>query len=227
MLVARGYVPVVSRNATGDTALWLVAIGRGSRPARWDEGIAQALAHRIPYVRELALDRMPADVPASLIDAIGASLNSNRDVDVQIAACRLVERARIAALRAPVIAVLQAAKDSWLVGAAASALFAIGAIIDEVTVLATRLPEPDLTDQMLGVLVGLLDSTGSSSSGSITADRARVLSQRWLVFITAHRADIEANRRISLDAPDIPIDLVPSSWTVHRAGKPDWPPPGR
>jgi hypothetical protein len=73
-------------------------------------------------------------------------------------------------------------------------------------------------------LFGIFDANGSSSS-AIPPDRLPALSARWLAFIDAHNDELGAGTRLSLDRADIPADLVPAGWTLHRTGKPDWPGP--
>lgn len=45
-----------------------------------------------------------------------------------------------------------------------------------------------------------------------------------LTFIAAHRAELESGVPLSLDRPDIPVDLLPAGWVLNRRGRPDWPP---
>jgi hypothetical protein len=222
VLLARGYAPPAPHDQTGDVALWLATIGRGARPLGWQDVMARALAHRIPWVRELALDKMPDVVPESLVAAVGANLAVS-DVDVQIAGCRLVERGKLGVFRAAVKAIAETAREYWLLNASQNALDILGGRIDVLEIAARRLVDSDVTRQMFGTLSGVLDATGLGG-GEIRQDQARALSDRWLAFIAAHRVELEAGHRLSLDRTDIPIDLVPPGWTFHRDGKPDWPP---
>lgn len=222
VLLARGFTPLATRDAPGDLALWLAAIGRGARPARWQDTMARALAHRIPYVRELALQKMPDVVPEALVAAVGASLAAS-DIDVQIAACNLVRRGKLGAFRAPVKAIVEQAKDSMLLNASQNALYTLGGGIEVLEIAGRRLVDPDVAQEMFSTLTGIFE--GHSLFGkNITPEQAPALSDRWLAFIAAHRAELETGEPLSLDRADIPTDLVPPGWVFHRNGKPDWPP---
>jgi hypothetical protein len=223
VLVTRGFASP-DRNTTGSIAMWLVGIGHGARPAGWVEDMLPLLSHRIMFVRELALDRMPAEVPASLVNAVGANLDPSVDLDVRIAACRVVDRGRLAALRADVVRTLQTADEFWLRNAAGNALHALGAVYESLVLQASRIAEPALSAEILGsLLLGVLDATGLSS-GPVAPEEARALAERWRVFVAAHRGNIEAHRKIPLDDPSVSADLVPRGWTLHRENKPGWPP---
>jgi hypothetical protein len=221
ILVRRGYAPNTPGETPGGMALWLVAFGNGARPTGWQENVSRALAHRIPYIREVAIERLPTDVIPAFLPAIRANLAST-NADVQIAACDLVYRTKLNAVHAEVSNTLGTAKEEWAVRSCGNALYAIGANFERLDTLAVRLSEPDMTDMMLDMLLDLFDSNGST--GCCKTDQGSALSTRWRAFLAARRADIEAGRSISLDDPSIPVDLLPPGITLHRSGKPDWPP---
>ena len=220
ILVRRGYAPGDSADTPGNVALWLVAFGQGARPARWQESVSRALAHPIPYIRELAMDRMPPDVSANFAPAIRANLDST-DLDVQIAACNLAGRGMLSAIRGAVSETFRKAKETWTLRTCGNALYALNARFERADILASRLTEPDVAEEVFSSLLGLFETDGYSSCCLL--DEATALAPRWKSFIAAHRADIEAGREISLDEPDVTRDLVPAGVTLHRTGKPDWP----
>jgi hypothetical protein len=224
ILIARGYTPPEPGDHPGDIALWLVAIGRGARPAEWQGQISRALAHSIPYIREIAMTRLPADVPDGLVRAVAANLESS-DVDVQIAACGFAARARLATLRNPVITALRNATESWVINSCVNALYMLGGHYERVQILAERLAEPGVAPVILRYLTGVLDNNGSSGCCSTAGNHAKELSTRWLAFIALKQADIEAGRRISLEDPNVAADLFPPGVKLYRTGKPDWPMP--
>jgi hypothetical protein len=221
-LVGRGYSPVTPGDTPGGIALWLVSIGHGSRPARWEDDVARALAHPIPYIRELAMDRLSSDVPATLLTGIGRNLES-ASPDVQIAACSLIDRTNLASLRPQVTEALRNATEEWALRQCGETLWKLGAKFERVEILASRLTEPAVADLVLDHLLSLLDYGGAATIRAVPAEAAQALSGRWRVFLTSRRADIEADRKISLDAADVTPDLVPVGMKLHRTGKPQWP----
>jgi hypothetical protein len=178
--------------------------------------------HDEPYIREVALDRLPLPPPASLISTIIENFGSS-DVDVQIAACRVAARAKLPELRTYVIEVFRKTTDSFALSAAENALFALGSRADYFDNLAIRLADAPVASQVLRTLLGVFESTGGFMPDTITTEQSRALSSQWQTFIDRHRAEIASGIRLSLDDPDVPSDLVPPNWSLSRPGKPEWP----
>lgn len=220
ILVARGYVPP-SPKAPGEVGLYLVALSK-TKPKGWEGELAKALAHPIPYVRKLALERIPTPVPPEYVPKVDAALGAS-DVDAQIEACHVVEKGKLAALEPGVLRALASTREMWLVRAAEAAAIAIGAYPKALDAIAAKMADPAMTPAILDHLLGLTDSNGrSASSDPIDAAQARALAAAWGAFVKAHRADILAKKRVPLD--DAPKDLAPKGWTIHRnGGKPNWP----
>lgn len=221
-LVGRGYLPPARKDTAGDVAMRLVAFGRGARPTGWEGEIEPALLHDEPYIREIALDRLPLPPPISLISAIMENFGSP-DIDVQIAACRLAARAKFPELRADVIEVFRKTTDSFALSAAGNALYALGSRSDYFDILAIRLADATVASEVLRTLLDVFESTGGFMPDTITTEQSRALSSRWQTFIDRHRAEIAGGIRLSLDDPDVPSDLVPPNWSLSRPGKPEWP----
>jgi hypothetical protein len=223
MLVARGAAPAATPKTPGDLAFWLAALGRGAKPKGWEAELGKALRHVIPYLRRLALEKMPVPVPAARVTDVGANL-AFADVDVQTAACILVSRANLGALAEKSAAILATAKDRFLVDVcwtSASTLGARGAAVDA---LIGRLGDPDLGQNALGRLLDVFKHSGYSGGGTFDAAQGRALVPRWRAFVASHRKAIDAGEAISLDDPTVPHDLVPPGFKVTRNnGKPDWP----
>lgn len=222
VMVARGYVPPVSPATAGEAALWLAAFGRGARPAGWQDRLHDLLAHPIPYVRELALQRVPPDATPALFSTVGLALQSS-DMDVQIAASDLVQRAKLTTFRPDIEALLREATDFMVMNAARNALYVVGGRAAVMEIAADRIADPSkLPDTMRG-LFGLFEGAGGTSSGPVSPTEAEALSARWKRFLAAHRAEIDSGTRFSLDDPVVTPDLIPSSWAIMRPGLPNWP----
>lgn len=220
IVVARGHVPPAPKTP-GEVALYLVALSK-SKPKGWEGELGKALAHPIPYVQKLALERVPAPVPPEYVSKVDAALGSS-DVDAQIEACHVVEKGKLAALRPSVLRALAKAREMWLVRAAEAAAIAIGAYPEALDAIAAKMADPSMTTAIFDHLLGLTDGTGrSAGQEAIDAAQAKALAGAWAAFVKAHRADVLAKRRVPLD--DAPKALAPKGWTIHRAGgKPDWP----
>lgn len=224
-LVARGYTPPARPEQPGDLALWLVAVGRGARPDGWHTRFATILAHPLPYLRELALTRLPADAPARLFRAVGPALRS-ADIDLKIAACEVVRRAKLVRYRDGVAAIVRTAKasDTQLLSFSSHALYTIGGRVEVLEIMASRLTEPDVSNEAISQLFSVFEGTTGSGGGFAAPDELKTMSARWRAFIAAHRSALEAGQHFSLEDPGVTADLVPRGWKLYRAGKPPWPP---
>jgi len=220
-LVARGYSPDQSGGTSGGMVLWLASVAHGARPAQWQEGIAQALTHRIPYIRELAMNR-PITEAERFADAIGENLKSSNP-NVQMSACGAIRRANLTALRPQLAEVLRHATAQSFAGCAATLDF-LGGRFERVTIQASRLAEPAIIASILPNLINLLEHDGYSSCCNIPTNETAALAARWKTFVESHKAEIEAGKRISLDAPDVTPELIAPGGRLSRTGKPDWPP---
>jgi len=223
VLLARGYVPRPAPDRAGDLVLWLAAFEKAARPDNWIELLQMALGHRIPYVRELALGHLPADAPPRLFEFVGGALESS-DVDLKIEGCNAVKRLKLSEYRDAVAAIVQTAQKSetFLMNLSANALYVVGGRVEVMEIMARRVAEPEMWSEAFGWLEGAFADIRGSGGSAEQADLPAV-SARWLSFIAAHRAELEAGQKFSLEDPAVTPDLVPRGYTLSRAGKPDWP----
>jgi len=221
ILLGRGLRAPVAPKSEGELAVWLLAVGQGAHPTGWEASLGRALRHPVPYLRALALDNTPAALPMRLEPAVSANL-AHADIDVQIAATLLVERAKLTSLVPGIIRIIERAKDPTQLTIASNAAYELGARTARGLALAGRLAEPDMFNAALGELAGLLDSHGYSSSGSPPPHAGAQLVERWRAFIEQHRLEIQAGTRIPLDE-NVPVDLVPPNWKLQHADGTDWP----
>jgi hypothetical protein len=217
VVIARGHAPTARPATPGEAALWLTAFGSGARPAGWEARLGELLEHRIPYIRELALKRLPADAPVDLFHAVESALQS-ADVDLQMAALDVVGRARLTAHRDAVAALVETVTDRMLRNAASNALHAIAGPLPPLEIAANRLVEPAQFNECVSTLIfGVLEARGAGG-GPVSSEEAQNLSKRWKAFLAAHRSELEAGRRWAIDDPAV-AGLIPSTWTVRpRAG---------
>jgi hypothetical protein len=222
VLERRGLAPAATPSTSGQWALWLTALDRGARPAGWESLLGKALVHPLSYVRQIALERTPPPVPHALVPAVRGALEHG-EVDELYAACDLARRAGLTELRPQILAVLSRSRDTQLTSVASYAAFTLGDRQGRVDALVGRLADPATLPDALRDLVDLLEHSGSSSQGQVTAEQARAVAARWRAFVKVHRADIAANRRIPLTDPSVTPDLLPPGWKLGRPGTSDWP----
>jgi hypothetical protein len=225
VLTKRGYVPPANSTEPGDAAMWLVTFRHGSRPDGWEDRLDALLGHRIPYLRELSLKQLPADSPRRLLDHVGPAL-AEPDIDLEIAGCEVAMRLRLVEHRATIAGIVRRARtaDTMLLNFAMNALSAVGGRAELYEILAARLLDEDVRNEVIGRLFGVFDEVRGFGGGFTDPAGIPAVSARWVAFITAHRAEIDAGKHFSLEDPAVTPDLVPRGWKLSRPGKPDWPP---
>jgi len=222
ILVARGLQPPPGPRTHGELAVWLVALHKGARPSGWEVELLAAMKHPVPYLRQLAMERAPDSLPAALVPIVALNL-SNADVDVQVAAANLAERAKLVSLTKDVVKAMSKATGLRL-NIISNAAYQLGARYDRISMLVVRLAEKGSFDEALGELVDLLEYQGRGSNGEPTVAQRAAVVARWKKFVPAHRADIESGKKIPLTDASVTPDLVPPTWKLNRpGGQGEWP----
>jgi hypothetical protein len=223
-LLKRGYRPQSAGTTSGELALWLSASDNPLiRDDDLKEAFGKALEHPSPYLRELALRRMPEGSSTDFVAAIANNIRS-ADPRVQVAACDLALRDKLSAVSPEVAAAFRTTTEAEGLRSCGSAFRQIAGRFEHVVVLAERIADPAMTPHGLDELIPLLEElNGGGYRPDPTAAEAAALSSRWLRFVRLHREDIEKERPIPLSDPSVSADLVPPGWYLFRNDKPNWP----
>jgi hypothetical protein len=217
VMVSIGYVPPAAPATPGDAALWLTAFGKGARPENWRTTMRSLLDHRIPYIRELALQRLPDDAPAELLAAVGPALQ-HTDLDLQMAALDAISRLKLPGYEPRLKEIVRSATDFMLFNCASNALSATAGPVALYQLMTERLNEPDMFNRAMSTLLyGTLQVAGAGG-GPVSEDVRQSLATRWQAFLETHRADIAAGKRFPLDDPAV-AGLIPPGWNVRPSGK--------
>ncbi|MEO8703091.1 MAG: hypothetical protein ABI867_23805 [Kofleriaceae bacterium] len=218
ILVGRGAIAGAPKTA-GQTALWLAALHKGARPAGWETELGKAFVHPTAYVRQLAMERAPDTLTPALASALAANL-AHADVDVQVAAAQLAERAKLHAL-APTLVKAMSRATGLRLNVISNAAYQLGARYDRVQMLVVRLADAAAFDEALSDLCDLLVYSGRSVDGKITpAQRAAVI-PHWKALIAAHKTEIETDKKLAL--ADVTKDLLPPTWKLGKPTGGQWP----
>jgi hypothetical protein len=198
----------------GQAVVFLCAVGTADkyRPAGWERLYARLLQHEIAYVREVALDNLPLPAPGPLLKLL-PELITDKDVDVQIAACHVAEKTKRPELKGPVLKALATAREHWQFNAASNAAWALGAKWERLETLVARLDEEGMTQHCLSALVyTVVENVGgySGPSDKWTAEAAKACKARWVKFLQDHGKQLKAGRRFKRDDPAITPDLFPT-----------------
>jgi len=224
-LVGRGYRPKDPGKTTGEAVFWLVALALDPKPAGWEKSMVSILANDSAYLREIAFEQIQAPVSDVFLAPVALAIESS-EIDLQVAGCHLAERAKLMSLRNSINSVYRKADEFWVLNACGNALYSFGSRMEMMDIAVNRLADPtppELIDDFLSVLYGVFEGTNGGGGQIPTPAQGQILAVRWRTFLTAHRADIEAGKRWSLEDPEVTTDLVPSGWSFSRTGKPDWP----
>jgi hypothetical protein len=194
--------------------VFLAAVGASEkfRPEGWQRDYRRLLQHPTAYVREVALDNLPLPAPEPLLELL-PGLITDRDVDVQIAACHVAEKTKRPELKAPVLKALSTAREYWQFNAASNAAHALGGEWERIEILVARLDEEGMTKHCLSdLLSAVVENVGgySGPSDKWTAEDAKACKARWLKFLQEHGKELKAGRRFKRDDPAVTPDLFPT-----------------
>ena len=218
VMVTLGYVPPAAPSTPGNAALWLTAFGKGARPEKWQATMAALLNHRIPYVAELALEKLPPSPPPELLVAIGPAL-THADADLQIAALQAVTRLKLAGFAPQAAALCRSATDTMMLNFACNALHTTAGSAAVHDIMAARLTEPGIFSEALSSLAyGALEIAGMGIDANLSAEELMATSERWKVFLQAHRAELGSGKRFSVDDPAV-AGLIPRGSSVRPIKK--------
>ena len=226
VLVQQGAdVPVVP-TSPGQAAVFLLALTEreGFRPQGWEPICAVLLGHRIPYVRELTLDKAPRPLPKSLVERL-PDLLADADVDVRIAACRAAGTTKAPELREPVLKLVASEREPWPFRAACNAASALGARAEYLEILVGRLGDPDVGWESISTLMSAcIEHHGSGGRSALEPGAIPGLKARWAEFLRDHREAVKAGRRFPIGSPEVTPDLVPDGYHLYRKDNTPWPP---
>jgi hypothetical protein len=162
------------------------------------------------------LDNLPSSAPPALRDLL-PGLVTDKDVDVQIAACDVAERLKALELREPGLEALKAANEHWLLNAASNAAFALGAEKERVRILASRLDEEDVAADCLSHLVSavIADTNGYGSPTKIDEVTGRACKKAWELFLEEHGETLAAGKKFKLGSSALPLKELFPGYTFY------------
>jgi len=206
MLVARGLAPVASPKSPGEIAVWLYALDK-AKPAGWQGEMAKLLRHAIPYVRQIALEKMPPGTGATFTPDVAANL-SNADLDVVVAAAETAQREKMMALGKTIAAAMPKV-DGIRLSIVSNAAYALGAKVERADALVALLGKKATFDNAMRELVGFIGAKSFGSSGETPDAERAALQTKWKAFLAAHKTEVQAGTTMPMDKT-----LMPSNWTL-------------
>jgi hypothetical protein len=214
MFGVRGLTKPMEIQSPGQAVVFLCAVGATDkyRPEGWERDYARLMQHDFPFVREVALTNLPLPPPESLFKLL-PGLITDKDVDVQIAACHVAEKMKRPELKEPVLKALGTGREFWQLNAASNAAYALDAKWEYLEILVSRLDEEGMTKQCLTDLVHTVIEYGGGSSGpsdTWSPEDAKACRARWAKFLQEHEKQLKAGQRFKLDDPAITPDLFPT-----------------
>lgn len=230
MMGLRGVRPPSPPRSPGEMLLFAAAIGsnKSFRPPGWQTTYARLLRAEIPYVREIALVNLPLPPPDTLLGLVPGLL-MDKNVDVQIAACRVAEKTKVPQLREPVLDVLATAREEILLGDAFNAACALAGRWDRIQVLVSRLDEKDVVPRCLEFLASDVlteaSRTGIPNSDMLNVATVRTCKAAWQQFLRDHEAELKAGKSFRLTDPALPLAKLFPEFRFKRPQKLHLPPP--
>jgi len=221
-------------NNPGEVVVYLTHLGANAsfRPPGWEAACASFLAHKHPYVRQLALHTLPSPMPEACRKAL-PSLLADDDEGVLMEACTRAGQEKDAACRPGLLKVLGAPHGSFVVGNAQQASVPLGIYPEALEIAADRLSRTHYDPHAQGTgatsigtwmfLMSVVE--GATGSGGFSEHQEKdfpAIARRWKEFIAAHREALREGKKFPLGEGGITPAFVPTGadCTVH--GK-SWP----
>ncbi len=229
-LIERGAAVPTDPQTPGQAALFALALGRRAdfRPADWQATAGQLLRHPIPYVRSVTLENL-RNVPLGPLHGAILPLLKDDHLAVSIPACDLAATTKAKQYREPLLEVLRAAEDQWLMQAAHRAALACGAGRDRVLeICIDQLGQPRGADSrlypwILALMIEVVEREGGYGHSQTDWSTAGELAARWRNLLKANREQIRAGKLLKIGQPPLTPDLFPRGFQFQRKDHPPWP----
>jgi hypothetical protein len=145
-----------------------------------------------------------------------AKLLLDPNVDVQIAACRVTEKVKAAALREPLARVHNTAREEWLLGAASNAAYDWLPRLQYIQTFVARLDEEEMSRVCLSHLTFILTGySGSSGPGNLSKEEAKACKRAWEEFLRVHEKEVAEGRKFAISDPRVPLRELFPGITFH------------
>lgn len=220
----RGVDVPAAPQSPGELTLFATVVGTrdGFRPAGWEGVYARVLGHELPDVREAGLTALPLPPPEALRKLLPGLL-ADEDIDVQIGACRVVEKSKDQDMRRPILKALASVREEWLLSAVNNAAWALDIRLDRVQILASRLDEEGMTAFCLRHLVSCVladySSLSSPTREMLDAEAGRVCKKVWLRFLAEHGEALAKGQKFRLADPALPLGELFPMFTFYPPAK--------
>jgi len=190
-------------------------------PAEFQTSAAVLLHHRIPFMRQWALENLKPPLADSVMQQLSA-LIADSDVQVQTSAVALAGKTGDRRFAEPILQVLATSRGYWLMDTVGYTAPKLGVPYEAWEIWANRLNEPDM---MVAAILHLAEVTGSNISGyrtDLPANTGAALQPKWQAFLKAHRAELLTGKRFPIGSPEITPDLFPPHFQFQTP-KGMWP----
>jgi len=230
-LVERGAPAPTDADTPGRAVLFMLALGKRDdfRPAGWQDTAAGLLRHPIPYVRSVTLENLGGLPLDSTLEEAVVPLLDDRHVAVSVPACNLAGSLESERFREPLLAVLRATDDQWLLRAAQTAAIQCGAPRDRVLeICIDQLERPGPSDSRLhyaifGLMIEVVEQEAGYGTSHTDWSQTGAVCAAWREFLEDHREEIRAGNRFKIAEPPLTRSMFPRGFQFGRQDKPGWP----
>jgi hypothetical protein len=220
MMGLRGVAPPLPPRSSGEMILFAAAIGARPqfRPDGWEATYARLLQAELPYVREVGLGNLPIPPPPTLLKLLPALLR-DKNIDVQIAACKVAGKVKNPELREPLLRVLESAREKWLFHAANDAAYELNLRLERINVLVSRLDEKGMAaaclERLASIILSDLSSYSSLTAEGLDVTAGRACKATWLRFMREHGEELRVGKKFSLADPAFPRKELFPGFTFY------------
>jgi hypothetical protein len=220
----QGWRPAIQGDAGILLYFWEMADSSVPRRENWQQHLdAWFDVSRWP-VREAAVRALPQPLPDEWVPKLRAALN-DQDYGVVKAACEIAGASGRKELAQPLVEIVAAEQNPWLLNAADDAAGKLGAGVELTDAWIGQLANPATSDTAFRHLIDRVCEGVSEWSGrtDLTRSERLALREAWRAFLAKHRDALATGRRFALGGPELKPEMFARAATFRLADGREWP----
>jgi hypothetical protein len=229
--ITRGAKPPTAAKTPGEAVAFLAGLKTREdfRPPDWRQTVTSLLKHEIPYLRAKALLRVSLPLSDATAAQVAARIQDEY-APVQVSACKLAGKSKLALFRQPLISLMRTSDNVLVLQNAFEAARACGADLDRLLeILVGRLERhgSDKNEVLLELMIDAAIKDGDDHYCVRYEDWQSFLGdlqRAWREFIDANRRALREGKRFKVGHPPLRREMFPPGSQFTRPGQPPWPP---
>ncbi|MFI5203462.1 MAG: hypothetical protein ACHQF2_03110, partial [Flavobacteriales bacterium] len=212
------------KNSTGEALLYILKMNVDStfRPAKCYPDYAALISHPLPALRHAALIYLKLRVEDEIKTALQQAFYSD-DITTRNLACEVLANNKCAGFNDEILWNLETGENDWLLRSANRAAWNNGLKFEALQMLAQRLDEPEVMEEVMRLLAEIVAEGSGSFSGPETQEEAEQIQENWNVFLAEHEDEIKDGRIFHVRDKEIASSLFPAKYQWYLRDGTTWP----